>query len=104
MTMGNLRHKTDWVIAYSSKVKICVTVSFLPCFILYLRATSKYKHPGAYIRRGDLTEGFLRYDLEGGANTWRGFFSEFYGIYKFAVFPSCQKTRCAVEQNLAVTT
>ena len=40
---------------------------------------------GAYIRRGDLTEGFLRYDfgrlIFGGAYTWRGFFSEFYGKY-----------------------
>ena len=43
-----------------------------------------YKPPGAYIRRGDLTEGFLRYDFEGlifgGAYTWRGLFLEFYGI------------------------
>ena len=41
---------------------------------------------GAYIRRGDLTEGFLRYNFEGfifgGAYTWRGLFSEFYGISK----------------------
>ena len=39
---------------------------------------------GAYIRRGDLTEGFLRYDfgglISGGAYTWRGLYSEFYGI------------------------
>ena len=39
---------------------------------------------GAYIRRGDLTEGFLRYEfgglIFGGAYTWRGLFSEFYGI------------------------
>ena len=38
----------------------------------------------AYIRRGDLTEGFLRYEfgglIFGGAHTWRGLFSEFYGI------------------------
>ena len=38
----------------------------------------------AYIGRGDLTEGFLRYGLGGlifgGAHTWRGLFSEFYGI------------------------
>ena len=33
--------------------------------MLYLRALSKYKPPGAYIRRGDLTEGFLRYEFEG---------------------------------------
>ena len=36
---------------------------------------------GAYIRRGVLTEGYLRYDLGelifGGACTWRGLFSEF---------------------------
>ena len=39
------------------------------CFILYLRAISKYKPPppwgGAYIWRGDSTEGFLRYDFGG---------------------------------------
>ena len=39
---------------------------------------------GAYIRRGDLMEGFLGYDfgglIFGGAHTWRGLFSEFYGM------------------------
>ena len=39
---------------------------------------------GAYIWRGDLTEGFLRYRfgglIFGGAYTWRGLFSEFYGM------------------------
>ena len=39
---------------------------------------------GAYIWRGDLTEGFLRYEfgrlIFGGAYTWRGLFSDFYGI------------------------
>ena len=43
--------------------------------------------PGAYIWRGDLTEGFLRYRfgglIFGGAYTWRGLFSEFYGILLF---------------------
>ena len=38
---------------------------------------------GAYIWRGDLTEGFLRYRIWGlifgGAYKWRGLFSEFYG-------------------------
>ena len=41
---------------------------------------------GAYIRRDDLTEGFLRYRfgglIFGGAYTWRGLFSEFYGTLK----------------------
>ena len=39
---------------------------------------------GAYIRRGDLMEGFLRYEFGGlifrGAYTRRAFFSEFYGM------------------------
>ena len=39
---------------------------------------------GAYIWKGDLTEGFLRYRFAGlifgGAYTWRGIFSEFYGM------------------------
>ena len=39
---------------------------FLPCITLCLRAISKYKPPrGAYIWRGDLTEGFLRYEFGG---------------------------------------
>ena len=37
---------------------------------------------GAYIQRGDSTEGFLCYNfgglIFGGAYTWRGLFSEFY--------------------------
>ena len=54
------------------------------CFTLYLRTISEHKAPrGAYIWRGDLTEGFLRYRfgglIFGGAYTWRGLFSEFYG-------------------------
>ena len=58
----------------------------MPCFTLYSLANSKYKLPGGdYIRRGDLTEGFLRYDfgrlIFGGAYTRRALFLEFYGIY-----------------------
>ena len=55
------------------------------CFVLLcIRGKiSSTSPPGAYIRRGDLTEGFLRYDfgglIFGGAYTWRGLFSEFYG-------------------------
>ena len=47
---------------------------------------SKYKPSGAYMWRGDLTEGFLRYRIGGhifgGSYTWRGLFSEFYGTLK----------------------
>ena len=59
------------------------------CFTLYLRAIFKYKpaRGGGGGRslywRGDLTEGFLRYEfgglIFGGVYTWRGLFSEFYG-------------------------
>ena len=57
-------------------------------FFLDLRAISKYKSPGAYIRRGDLTKAFFALRIRGGgglifgeAYTWRGFFSEFYSIF-----------------------
>ena len=56
-----MRLKIDWA---SLVVGRKFTV-FL-CFTLYLRAISKYKPPGgAYIRRGDLTEGVLRHKLGG---------------------------------------
>ena len=54
------------------------------CFVLLCiqgQIPSKINR-GAYIRRGDLTEGFLRYDfgglIFGGACTCKGLFSEFY--------------------------
>ena len=52
---------------------------------------------GAYIWRGDLTEGFLRYRIGGlifgGAYTWRGLFSEFYGrIFNFTMSVFCSNT------------
>ena len=53
---------------------------------------------GAYIRRGDLTEGFLRYDfgglIFGGAYTWRGLFSEFYGNLEASEEALCFSTSC----------
>ena len=68
------------------------------CFTLYLRSTSKYKPPGAYVWRGDLTEGFLCYEFGGlifvGAYTWRGLFSEFHGtcveVGRVRVGKACQ--------------
>ena len=45
----------------------------------------------AYIWRGDLTDGFLRYQfgglIFGGAYTWRGSFLEFYGTSCRALWP-----------------
>ena len=69
---GNLRFKTDWA--------SLIALPFLLCFALYLRQLPSTSPPeGAYIQRGDLTEGFLRYEFWG-AYIWRGLFSEFYGI------------------------
>ena len=61
-----------------------VNFPLLLCFTLYLRAIFHVQAPGgAYIWRGDLTEGFSRYRfgglILGGAYTWRGLFSGFYG-------------------------
>ena len=43
-----------------------VNLLFFLCFTLYLRAISKYTPPGgAYIWRGDLTEGFFHYEFWG---------------------------------------
>ena len=55
------------------------------CFVLLFESKFHVQAPrGAYIRRGDLTEGFLRYDFEGlifgRAYTWRGLLLEFYNI------------------------
>ena len=44
--------------------KLVLLYSFC-CVILNLRAVSKYKPPGAYIWRGDLMQGFLRYEYGG---------------------------------------
>ena len=49
---------------------------------------------GAYIWNGDLTEGFLCYRfgelIFGEAYTWRGLFSEFYGINIFSLLSLIQ--------------
>ena len=67
---------------------------FLLCFILYLRAISKNKPPGggggAYIWRGDLTEGFLWYEFEGLINIFGGLIS---GILRYTAEVS-QKSLC----------
>ena len=72
-TEGNLRFKIDWAShIVGSKFTIFAV-------LLYIWGQfSKYKLPGAYSWRGDLTEGF--FFLGGGAYIWRGLFSEFYGI------------------------
>ena len=46
-------------------------------FASFSRAISKHKPPGGLIFEGRFTEGFLRYDFEGGgAFIWRGLYME----------------------------
>ena len=77
---GNLRFKIDWADLIVAR-KFIVFALFYSVF----EGNFQVQAPrGAYIWRGDLTEGFLRYRfgglIFGGAYTWRGLFSEFYGI------------------------
>ena len=62
---------------------------FLLCFTLYLRAIFKYKPPGGlYLGGGGRFNGGFFALRVWGAYTWRGLFSEFYGIYNvfFSLF------------------
>ena len=78
---GNLRFKTDWA-------SLIVGSEFTVFALFYFVFEGNFPRTsprGGYIWRGYLTEGFLRYRLGGlvfgGACTWRGLFSEFYGIF-----------------------
>ena len=77
---GNLRFKTDWA-------SLIVGSEFTVFALFYFVFEGNFPSispRGAYIWRDYLTEGFLRYRFGGltfgGACTWRGLFSEFYGI------------------------
>ena len=78
-----------------------------------MRAIFQVQAPGgAYIWRGDLTEGFLRYRfgglIFGGAYTWRGLFLDFYGIicewlyfaYEFLDYPSTDITYSSSDETV----
>ena len=75
-----MRFKIDWP---SLIVRRKFTVFSL--FYFVFEGNFQVQDPGVvYIWRGDLTEVFLRYQfgglIFGGAYTWRGLFSQFYGI------------------------
>ena len=70
-----MRFKIDWA-------SLIVGWKFTVFALFYFEFEGNFpstSSQGAYVWRGDLTEGFLRYRI-GGAYTGRGFFSEFYGI------------------------
>ena len=76
----NLRFKIDWA-SFINGWKFTV----FGLFYFVFEGNFRVQAPSwAYIWRGDLTEGVLHYEfgglIFGGAYTWRGLFSEFYGI------------------------
>ena len=78
---GHLRFKIDWASLIVGK-----KFTIFALFYFVFEGNFQVQDPGvAYIWRGSLTEGFLRYEfgrlIFGGAYTWRGLFSEFYGIF-----------------------
>ena len=80
-TEGNLHPKID-------SASLIVGRKFTIFALFYFVSEGNFQvqaRRGAYIWRGDLTEGFLRYEfgglIFGGAYTWRGLFLEFYGIF-----------------------
>ena len=76
-----MRFKIDWA---SLIVGSKFTVFALFYFVFEGNFQVQAPGGGADVSRNDLTEGFLRYQfggfIFGGACTWRGLFSEFYGI------------------------
>ena len=89
-TEGNLRFKINWA-------SLLVGIKF-PVFALFYFVFEGNFHVqapwGAYIWRGNLTEGFLRYEfgglIFGVGDTWRGLFSEFYGTSERLKLTICQ--------------
>ena len=73
---GNLRLKIGWA-TFQWKGNL----PFLLCFTLYSGANSKYKPPGGLFSEGRFNGGFFALRFWG-AYTWRGLFSEFYGIMR----------------------
>ena len=78
-TEGNFHFKIDW-----ASLIVGSTFTVFALFYFAFEGDFPSTSPwGPYILRGDLTEGFLcnRFGgfIFGGAYTWRGLFSEFYG-------------------------
>ena len=74
-----MRFKIDW-----ASLVVGRKFTIFALFYFVFEGTFQVQAPqGAYSRRDDLAEAFLRYDfgglIFGGAYTWRGLFSEFYG-------------------------
>ena len=65
MTISDCNHLAHVTVLWQIQKFSCM---FLLCFILHLRAISKYKPLGAYILRGNFKEGFFAITSLGGLN------------------------------------
>ena len=86
---GSLRSKIDWAIAYSWK-------EIYRYYLFYLVFGGNFQvqaSAGAYTRRGDLPEGFLRYRFGG------GLYLE--GLY---IYGSCIALHCKSEKYFYMNT
>ena len=83
-----MRFKIDW----ASLIVGSKFIVFALFYFVFDGSLPSKRPRGAYIWRGYLTKGFLRYRfgglIFGGAYTRRGLFSEFYGMLKFIL--SCE--------------
>ena len=77
---GNLCFKIHW----ASLIVGRIFTVFALFYFVFEGNFQGQASPGGVFLGGDLTEGFLRYKfgglIFGGAYTWRGLFSEFYGM------------------------
>ena len=86
LIFGGAYVRREICVSQSIGLACCENEIYHFCFVLLcIRGQiPSTRPPGAHIRRGTITEGFLRYDfgelIFGGAHAWRGLFSEFYGI------------------------
>ena len=82
------------------------TVFALLCLILNLGAISKYKPPGACIWRGDLREGFLRYEVGGlyleGLIHEEAYFQNFTVTLRYVRGPLCYSFKFLCSQQCTV--
>ena len=82
-TEGNLRFKIDY-----ASLWLKGNLPFFLSFTLYLRALFSSTSPGGLYAEGTLNGGFFALRVWG-AYTWRGFFSEFYGIMIILKMEKC---------------
>ena len=97
-----MRFKIDWA-SLIVDGKFTVFALFYFVFEGHFPSTNPR---GAHILRGDLTDGFLRHRfgglIFGEAYTWRGLFSEFYGMFTKLSFVHSYRTRSVTNENYYV--